>query len=89
MDSNKQHNLQDQPEQSGGLETNHISEKLTFTPDIYLRDMLAKENEVWIGTHIGLYRYNKNNNTIKMYENLPNDPNSLSQNYLTSLAINQ
>lgn len=75
------------PNNQGGLETNHISEKLTFTPDIYLRDMLAKENEVWIGTHIGLYRYNKNNNTIKMYENLPNDPNSLSQNYLTSLAI--
>ena len=87
MDSNKQHNLQDQPEQSGGIRDKSYIEKLTFTPDIYLRDMLAKENEVWIGTHIGLYRYNKNNNTIKMYENLPNDPNSLSQNYLTSLAI--
>lgn len=49
--------------------------------------MIAKENEVWIATHIGLFRYNKSNNTRKLYENNQNDPHSLSQNYLTNLAI--
>lgn len=34
-----------------------------------------------------MYRYNKNSNAIKIYENIPNDPHSISQNYLTSLAI--
>lgn len=75
------------PNNQGGLEESHISEKLTFLPDTYLKDMLAKENEVWIATHAGLYRYNKNSNAIKIYENIPNDPHSISQNYLTSLAI--
>lgn len=75
------------PNNQGGLEKSHISEKLTFLPDTYLKDMLAKENEVWIATHAGLYRYNKNSNAIKIYENIPNDPHSISQNYLTSLAI--
>lgn len=75
------------PNNQGELEKSHISEKLTFLPDTYLKDMLAKENEVWIATHAGLYRYNKNSNAIKIYENIPNDPHSISQNYLTSLAI--
>lgn len=75
------------PTDQGKLEKKTISEQLTFWPDIYFKDMLAKENEIWIATHIGLFRYNKNNDTRKLYENIPNDPHSLSQNYLTALAI--
>lgn len=69
------------------LEKSPISEQLTFWPDIYFKDMLAKENEVWIATHVGLFRYNKNNNTRKLYEHIQKDPHSLSQKYVTSLAI--
>ena len=73
------------PNDQGGLEKSHISEKLTFLPDTYLKDMLAKENEVWIATHAGLYRYNKNSNAIKIYENIPNDP--VSYTHLTLPTI--
>lgn len=75
------------PTPQGQLEKSSISEQLTFWPGIYFKDMIAKENEVWIATHIGLFRYNKSNNTRKLYENNQNDPHSLSQNYLTNLAI--
>jgi len=74
------------PTAQGTLEKAAISDHLNFPPDIYFRDMLAKENEIWIATNIGLYRYSKNSNAIKLYES-SNDPHSLSQNYLTSLAV--
>lgn len=75
------------PTSDGGLEQSVISDQLTFNPDTYVRDMLAKENEVWIATNVGLFRYNKNTNTRKVYENIETNPNSLSQNFVTSLAI--
>lgn len=75
------------PTPEGKLEKASISERLTFWPELYFKDMLAKENEVWIATNVGLYRYNRNSNAVKLYENNPNAPHSLSQNYLTSLAI--
>lgn len=64
-----------------------IAECLTFEPGTYISDLLVKENEVWISTDRGLFRYNKNGNAIKRYEYNPTDPHSLSQNYLTDLAI--
>lgn len=46
-----------------------------------------KENEVWISTDRGLFRYNKNGNVVKQYQHDSTNPYSLSQNYLTDLAI--
>lgn len=50
-------------------------------------DFIAKENEVWIATDKGLYRYNKNEGIVKQYMHTPDNPHSLSQNFLTCLAI--
>ncbi|WP_300699884.1 two-component regulator propeller domain-containing protein [Bacteroides sp.] len=71
----------------GGLTAVPVAECLTFAPDTYFTDFIAKENEVWISTNLGLYRYNRNQNIVKHYEHIPDNPYSLSQNFLTSLAV--
>lgn len=73
--------------QQGELAATPIAECLKFAAGTYISDFLIKENEVWISTDRGLFRYNKNGNAIKQYQHDPSDPNSLSQNYLTDLAI--
>lgn len=71
----------------GNLIAVSIAECLMFEPGTYISDFLAKENEVWISTDRGLFRYSKSGNVIKQYQHIPSDPHSLSQNYLTDLAI--
>lgn len=69
------------------LEATLIDDCLSFAPDLYFTDFIAKENEVWIATDKGLYRYNKNEGIVKQYMHTPDNPHSLSQNFLTCLAI--
>ena len=69
------------------LEATLIDDCLSFAPDLYFTDFIAKENEVWIATDKGLYRYNKNEGIVKQYMHIPDNPHSLSQNFLTCLAI--
>ena len=71
----------------GELEKTPIADCLSFAPDISFTDFIAKENEIWITTDKGLFRYNKNKNMVKQYVHIPDDPNSLSQNFLTCLAV--
>lgn len=71
----------------GKLAAIPIAECLKFEPGTYISDFLMKENEVWISTDRGLFRYNKSGNIVKRYEHDPGNPRSLSQNYLTDLSI--
>ena len=64
-----------------------IAKCLKLKADTYISNFIAKENEVWISTNQGLFRYNRNGNNIKQYQHTSTDPYSLSQNYLTDLAI--
>lgn len=73
--------------QQGELTMGSIAECLTFEAGTYISDFLMKENEVWISTDRGLFRYNKNGNVVKQYQHDSTNPYSLSQNYLTDLAI--
>lgn len=75
------------PNSQGQWEETPIAECLNFESGTYISDFAAKENEVWISTDRGLFRYNKSGNIIKRYEHNPGDPHSLSQNYLTDLAV--
>lgn len=72
---------------NGKLVATPIADCLVLGVNTYISDFLTKENEVWISTNRGLFRYNKNGNAIKLYEHNPTTLNSLSQNYLTDLAI--
>ena len=69
------------------LVTIPIADCLKFEAGTYISDFLSKENEVWISSDRGLFRYNKTGNVIKRYEHDSGNPYSLSQNYLTNLAI--
>ena len=48
-----------------------------------------KENELWIGTDNGLYRFNPTTEKIKAYFHSDSDPMSLSQNLISDLKVNQ
>ena len=49
--------------------------------DVYKRQQVIcrKENEIWIGSAQGLFRYNMDTELMKHYMYDPNDNNSLSQ----------
>lgn len=60
---------------------------LKFEPGTVCHTFCTKENEVWIGTNNGLFRYSKRENISKLYTYNPNNKRSISQNYVTDLAI--
>ncbi len=66
-----------------------IAQCLTFDAGMYISSLCAKENEVWIGTAWGLNRYNRSGNVAKRYRHLANQARSLSQDYVTSLAVTE
>lgn len=60
---------------------------LEFEPDIVIRALCVKENEVWMGTETGLIRYNWSEDILKRYYYDGNNPRSLTQNFISDLAI--
>lgn len=48
---------------------------------------LQKDREVWIGTNRGLYKYNLDHDTIHRYRHEEANPASLSQSYITDIAV--
>ena len=69
------------------LKANPVAQCLNFEAGVHIFTFLAKENEVWIATDLGLYRFNRNGNVVKHYQYSSGDNRSLSQNYLTDLAV--
>lgn len=49
--------------------------------------LLQKNSEIWIGTNRGLYCYNKETNSHQRYRHVDSNPTSLSQSYITALAL--
>ncbi|WP_300726539.1 hybrid sensor histidine kinase/response regulator transcription factor [uncultured Bacteroides sp.] len=64
-----------------------VSSALQLPPYMSVFCLYELQNDVWIGTSIGLFRYNKLSDTMKSYFNVPDDPSSLSQNYVTALSV--
>ena len=75
--------------EGGGLSFMPVLDGFSYRDDAYLSDFLLKENEVWISTVDGLYRYNLNTGAWKHYTNDPSDASSLSQNFITGLATTE
>ncbi len=71
----------------GSIRLSPVSTYLTFEDGIDFADIVLKENEIWIATNAGLFRYNRNRSILKRYMHVHGNPYSLSQNYLTSLAV--
>ena len=77
-----------------GLYQYHLNDnKLTFVSDELKRKriqavLFQSESRLWIGTEGGgLYLFNPKTNTIKNYQHDPNNPKSISSNYIRSLAL--
>jgi len=69
------------------LKANPIDQSLKFEAGTHTLALMEKENEVWIATDRGLYRYNRSENVVKHYLHEDGNYRSLSQNYVTDLAI--
>ncbi len=73
----------------------HSSKTWTVSPIIKLDTQTIihvichKENELWIGTANGLYHCDKSMNTLKRYSHNEKNIRSLSQNYITDIAISE
>ena len=72
---------------AGTLREVPVLEGFSFREDAYLSDFLVREDEVWISTEDGLYRYGLNARSWKHYGYDPLDGGSLSQNFITGLAV--
>lgn len=55
-------------------------------PGIIIQVICRKENEIWIGSAQGLFRYNMNTELMRHYMHNPEDPTSLSQNFVTDIS---
>lgn len=63
-----------------------LKEKI-FDHNSRIHCLLQKDNEVWIGTNRGLYRYGLHNHSYSRYRYDENNPASLSQSFITDLAL--
>lgn len=70
-----------------GLREVPVLEGFSYREDAYLSDFLVREDEVWISTNDGLFRCALNGSGWKHYGYDPYDGRSLSQNFITGLAI--
>lgn len=73
--------------EDGTLRSTQAAQGLTIDPNRRILALIMKENEAWIGTNTGLYRYNRSENVLKSYFYDRNNPRSVSQDYITDLAI--
>ena len=73
---------------AGTLEALRIAPDLHFSPaDTYVADFLLADASVWVATEEGLYRLHRSTGEWKRYRNNPADSRSLTQNFITSLAL--
>lgn len=63
------------------------SENLQMNPNGVMLCAFYWQNDLWIGTNHGLYRYNINSDVVKHYQSEESKANTLTQNYITDIAL--
>ena len=58
-----------------------------YNPESLVTDYIIKDQDVWISTIDGLFRYNLPTGLWKLYTTDPGNDKSLSQNYISGLAL--
>lgn len=58
-----------------------------YNPESLVTDYIVKDQDVWIATIDGLFRYNLPTGIWKVYTTDPDNDKSLSQNYISGLAL--
>ena len=75
------------PHDDGTLQAVPVLEGLSLREDAFVSDFLVRESELWLSTADGLYRYDLAGRAWKHYSHVSSDPSSLSQNFITGLAV--
>ncbi|MDR1632515.1 MAG: response regulator [Dysgonamonadaceae bacterium] len=71
----------------GKLELHPISSKIQLDTQITIHAFCLKENEIWIATNNGLFRYNWNEDILKRYYYQKENSRSISQNHVSDVVI--
>ncbi|MBE6253647.1 MAG: helix-turn-helix domain-containing protein [Bacteroidales bacterium] len=74
------------PAPDGTLSATPIPTSLFLGEGTYVSDFLSEGSQVWVATENGLYRMSRFSDEWKLYTNHPQDPTSLTQNFVTSLV---
>lgn len=69
------------------LQITKVLDRNPFDISTIIHCMLQNDNDVWIGTNRGLYKYQIDSGRIYKYRHEENNPNSLSQSFITDIAI--
>lgn len=64
-----------------------IDEHLQLPPGAVMLCIAFWQNDVWLGTDVGLFRYNIGKRILKSYTYNEHDSSSLSQSYVTDIAV--
>lgn len=64
-----------------------VSAALELPDHLNVFCMYHQQNDVWIGTSVGLFRYNLLSDSFKSYHYQADDVHSLSQNYITTITV--
>ena len=75
------------PRDGKGLELMPALPGFSYNPETLVTDFIVKDQDVWIATIDGLIRYNLPTGLRKIYVTDPEDETSLSQNYISGLAL--
>lgn len=72
--------------------SNKLSLKQAFPNQLFdattrIHCFCLRDEDIWIGTNRGLYRYNLRNNKYQCYRSIEEKTGSLSQSYITDLAL--
>ncbi len=73
----------------GSLEARPIAGTPVFGESSYVSDFLCVGPRVWISTEYGLYQLYRTTGEWKFYSSMADNPRSLTQNFVTSLALTQ
>ena len=71
------------------LEAMRVVPSFSLPEGTYVSDFLASGSSIWMATEIGLYRLYRGTGEWKRYVHSADDPHSLTQNFVSSLAMTQ
>lgn len=74
--------------EDGELNMRPVSSALKISENMVVHAFCRKEGEIWIATNSGLLRYNRNEETVKLYNYQRENHRSISQNFVSDVVVN-
>ncbi len=71
----------------GGIAATPLPGMSDFPQEICFHAMLTRENETWIASDRGIYRYNHNEELMKHYTHSDYDATTISHNFVTDIEV--